>query len=341
MKRLFFILLIFTLFQGQFPVFAQTPPTEAEPAKIDPEKDLIHPGDTIDVDVLGSFEYDWRGTLTPEGFLNGLDFIEEPVFAQCKSEPEVAEAVARGYSKLLKEPKVVVRIVDRSKRPSTVIYGAVQKQQRFQIKRPVLLNELIILSGGLTDLSSGVIQIFRPQNLSCAAIFEAENKKSVETADRERFVSASQENGTVYLNIRVSDLLKGERDSNPQIYGGDIITVLEAEPIYIIGGVIAPKRISSRSEMTVSRAIASAGGFSKDSNSENITIFRREGNETKIIQINYKELKSNKEKDIVLQPFDVVDVAVKGRGKSKFAPVIRDGAENNKSQTVLPLTVID
>ena len=84
------------------PVFSQTAETENTPVTIDPEKDLVHPGDTIDVDVVGSVEYDWRGTLNPEGFLNGLNFVEEPIFAQCKTETEISDAVARGYAKLLR-----------------------------------------------------------------------------------------------------------------------------------------------------------------------------------------------------------------------------------------------
>jgi len=31
--------------------------------------DRVHQGDIIDVDVVGSFEFDWRGGLNPEGFI--------------------------------------------------------------------------------------------------------------------------------------------------------------------------------------------------------------------------------------------------------------------------------
>ena len=34
--------------------------------------DLIHFGDVIDVDVVGSLEFDWRGGLTPEGFSKAM-----------------------------------------------------------------------------------------------------------------------------------------------------------------------------------------------------------------------------------------------------------------------------
>ncbi|MGH9819117.1 MAG: hypothetical protein ACRD43_03015, partial [Pyrinomonadaceae bacterium] len=45
------------------------------------EIDLVHYGDVIDVDVVGSLDFDWRGTLNPEGFLDGMERIEDPVYA--------------------------------------------------------------------------------------------------------------------------------------------------------------------------------------------------------------------------------------------------------------------
>lgn len=341
MKRSRFILIIFCFIFCGVAAAAQTPPADESSQEFDPERDLIHFGDVIDVDVLGSVEYDWRGTLTPEGFLGGLDFIEEPVFAQCKTEKEVADAVALGYSKLLRNPQVAVRIIDRSKRPVSTIFGAVKKEQRFQIKRPVFLNELIVLSGGLTDRASGEIQIFRPKQVSCAEIFRTHQQKNSVGEDRERFVRTSQADGSNIINIKIADLLRGNENANPQIYSGDIITILEAEPVYVIGGVAAPKRISARSKTTLSKAVASAGGFSKDAEREKITIFRREGDETKIIEANFEEIEKNPDKDIPLQPFDVVEVGVKGRGKSKLAPIVREEDFTSKNAGSLPLQIID
>src|SRR5689334_5322259 len=131
------------IFFGQSTIFAQTPAPTATPETInqsDPELNLIHLGDLVDVDVLGSIEYDWRGTLTPEGFLNGLDSLENQVFGLCRSEDDIAREIAKSYSKILRNPQVVVKILDRSNRPNSTLFGAVKKPQRFQIKRTVFLN---------------------------------------------------------------------------------------------------------------------------------------------------------------------------------------------------------
>ena len=103
--------------------FAQTPtPTpENSPTEIaQTESNLIHLGDLIEVDVIGSTEFDWRGTLNPEGYLNGVDFIDNPIYALCQSEQTVAADVAKGYSKLLRNPQVEVKILDRSSRPQAI-----------------------------------------------------------------------------------------------------------------------------------------------------------------------------------------------------------------------------
>lgn len=341
MKKSSFILAVIFFCFGSFSVTAQTPVTAETPLPIDPEKDLIHLGDTIDVDILGSVEYDWRGTLTPEGFLSGLNFVEEPVYAQCKTEKEVADSVAKGYTKLLRDPKVVVKIIDRSKRPVSTIFGAVKKSQRFQILRPVYLNELIVLSGGLTDRASGDIQIFRPKNISCVETYRNEQLKNSGMDKQEVFVQASQSGGSEIINIKIAELLKGKENANPQIFSGDIITIVEADPIYIIGGVASPKRISSRTQTTISRAIASAGGFTKDADSKKITIFRRDGNDTTVIEANYDEIEKDASKDLTLQPFDVIDVGVKGRGKSKLAPIVREDELSAAKSSSLPLKIID
>src|SRR6185369_5181985 len=164
------------------------------------EADLVHFGDVVDVDVLGSLDFDWRGTLTPEGYLNGLDKIEEQVYALCRSESAIATDIAKYYGKFLREPKVVVRIVDRGNRALAIVDGAVRKPQRYQIRRPVLLNELIILSGGITDRSSGEIAIYRPKSLNC--LDQTANPNS------ETFVNARQGNDSQNIAIRISDLLK-------------------------------------------------------------------------------------------------------------------------------------
>lgn len=318
--------------------FAQTP--SASPP---PPENKIHFGDLVDVDVVGSTEYDWRGTISPEGFLSGIDFVAEPIYALCRSEDDVARQIEKGYEKLLRQPKVVVKILDRSGRPVSVLYGAVRIPHRFRLERPARLNELIILAGGVTERASGEIQIFRPQYLSCEPKKNPDGNQTPDTggASRERFVVTRQEGGSTYFTIKISDLLAGKPEANPLILTGDIITILEAEPVYVIGGVTNPKQISARTQMTLTRAIASAGGLAKNADEKKITVFRREKNGTKTFAVDLAAITAGTAPDFVLKAFDIVDVAQKGKPPRKLPPALRTAEFGQAGSTNLPLRIVD
>jgi protein involved in polysaccharide export with SLBB domain len=283
-----------------FTVLAQS---ESQPVTKNniPENDLVHYGDLIDVDVIGSLDGDWRGSVNPEGFLQGLVYAPEPIYALCRSEQEIASDIGAQYSKTLRDPKVVVRILDRSGRAAALMLGAVRNQQRFKLRRSARLSELLAMSGGITDTASGEITIARPADLNC---FSSDKKNSDLSVQ----------------HLTISQVLSGDPEANPVILSGDIITVVEASPIYVIGGVNNPRPISSRDELTISRAISSAGGLAKEAVEDDVTVYRRDGTSTKTISVDLKKIRAKQQDDLVLKPFDIVDVGQKGRGKPKFPP---------------------
>lgn len=298
------------------------------------EQNLIHAGDLIDVDVVGSTEYDWRGALSPEGFLSGLNFIQNPIYALCQTEESVAAQIAKSYSRILRDPQVAVKILDRSNRPSAFIYGAVKKNQRFQIKRPVLLNELIVLSGGFTDAASGEIRIFRPPNGNCLSEISKQTETPGDTS-----APPNKADETQYITVKIGDLLAGKQ--NPQILSGDTVTVLDVKPIYVVGAVGVPKQIAARGDITLSRAVLSAGGILKGADAAKIVVFRRGAGETKIIEADLDKINAGQAEDIVLQPFDVVEVSQTGREKRRFPPVLKLDEASAKAAQILPLRVIE
>lgn len=323
---IFFVILCVLI--GGFDAFSQILPGAQPQTNIE----LIHFGDLIDVDVIGSFEYDWRGTLTPEGFLDGFDKIEEPVYALCRTEDQLASSITAEFAKTLRDPKVAVRILDRSNRAAAYLDGAVKIPQRFQIRRPIRLNELLIISGGITDQAGGNINVFRPRNVSCSS-----NPESTAISEEK----APQDNDLQTSLITIKDLLSGKPEANPQIFSGDIVTVLAAAPIYLIGGVNVPKQISSRSQITLSRAVASAGGVSKQGIEEQVTIFRREGGESTVITADLKKINDDGADDPLLKAFDIIEVAEKGRQKRRFPPVVENRGYVSSVLAKLPLRIID
>lgn len=285
------------------------------------ELDLIHPGDLFEIYVLGSIEFDWRGRLSPEGFIVGYEGSAQSIFARCSSTESLARALEKTLSSVLREPKVAVRILDTSARPHAVVYGAVRVPQRYQIKRRVSLNELIVLSGGFTDQLSGTIQVFRPKDSACAGQ-----------------VVAGAGNGPGFADISLSGLLKGDPAANIRIFPGDIVTVGEAGPVFVVGGVNNPRPLSYREGLTLTRAIASAGGLAKDARLSDVTIFRRGSGVP--LTIDLEAVRDKRSDDPVLQKFDIVDIGRRGRER-RLAPLTESLSENGSDMSKLPLRVID
>jgi polysaccharide export outer membrane protein len=296
-------------------------------------KDRVHMGDVIDVDVVGGFEFDWRGTLTPEGYIV-LSGFGEPVFGLCRTEEEIAVDVKRVYGSILRDPSITVRIIDRSNRALARLDGAVKTPTRFRILRPVRLRELLVRAGGLTDAASGEIAIFRPAGQSC-------QEPEIADPSANGVVSPPKDNGSQIINIKIIELLSGKSAADPQILSGDVITVTRSAPFYVIGAVNNPRPIYSHTEMTLSRAVASAGGPSKDADINKITIFRREGIETRIINADLEKIKREESQDEVLRQFDIIEVTSKGGGQRKYPPIVVSDENAERNKTELPLRVID
>ncbi|MEO7660711.1 MAG: SLBB domain-containing protein, partial [Pyrinomonadaceae bacterium] len=297
--------------------------------------DLVHFGDVIDVDIVGGFEFDWRGTLTSDGFLDGLDGFSEQIYGLCRSENQIAADVARVYGKILRDPKVVVKIIDRSNRAVVRLDGAVRTAARFRLQRDIHLRELIVLAGGITDGASGDITIFRPKDLNCMAA-------AAPTTDLDKNGgNGRSDNGSQTVNIKISELLSGNQLANPQILSGDIVTVLRAFPIYVIGAVKSPRPIYSRDKMSVSRIVAIAGGLAKDADGRRVVIYRRSGTDVRSIETNLDKIKLGETEDEILQPFDIIEIAVKGRGNRKYPPVVVNDENGEKRVQDFPLRIVD
>jgi protein involved in polysaccharide export with SLBB domain len=288
-----------------------------------PPEDLIHFGDVVEIDVVGSLEYDWQGKITPEGFLAELSFAAEPVLALCQREESVAQKIALAYSKYLRNPQVAVKIVDRSDRPTATLLGAVKTPTTFRIKRAVRLNELIIRAGGVIDNASGEIQIFRPQGLSCGSdILDAANGES----------------GSRFINVTIANLIAGKPDANPFVRTGDIVTVKRSAKIYVIGGVSKPQTIFARQEMTVSRAIATAGGAVKGADMTKAVVYRRINGMNTRINVDLTKIAIKETPDVVLQASDIVEVPQAGHDPKTEPQGIRPEAP---AIVILPVIIID
>lgn len=115
------------------------------------------------------------------------------------------------------------------------------------------------------------------------------------------------------IKVRVKDIIdKGEIDKDIVIEPDDVISVPEPREISVMGEVEKPGRyeMPKEKQMTLLDAIAIAGGFTKHSDENNTTIIRVKNGKRETIKVRVKDIigKGEKDKDIPLEPDDVVSV---------------------------------
>jgi len=106
----------------------------------------------------------------------------------------------------------------------------------------------------------------------------------------------------------------GKPDANPIIRPGDYVLVTEAEPIYITGSVVSPSGVYLRDQLTLSRALAMVGGTKGEAKTSEIKIYRQKPGavEQEVITVDYAAIKKNQKPDVLLMPYDVVEVPEAG-----------------------------
>jgi polysaccharide export outer membrane protein len=187
-------------------------------------------------------------------------------------------------------PHVDVFVKAYSSKPAAVI-GAVDKPGQFQLQRRVRLLELVSLAGGPTERAGQRILIARGvEFLAC--------DQSAASA------------GTEFDSYNLNETLRGDEKANPYVRSGDIITIPEAQQIFIVGNVFRPTSIALKERITVSQAVAMAGGTMPDSKKDRVRILRQVPGsfaKTEII-VDLNAVNKRTTEDIELLANDIVDV---------------------------------
>jgi polysaccharide export outer membrane protein len=229
------------------------------------------------------------------GMIN-IPMIDDPVFAACKTESELSVEIAKLYLDYKKNPGVAVFVREFQSRPVAVI-GAVNTPGQFRLQRQVRLLELLSSASGPSDKAGRVIDIIHAGGPSLCR------------PDGGDTVGETKVQGLVRLEL--NDTMKGKEGSNPFIEPGDIVSVPEADQIFVIGHVVAPRAIALKDKpITVSRAIAMAGGLQTDGRSSHIRIIRQTGESSakEELLVNLSAIEKRQAPDVVLLPNDIVAV---------------------------------
>ena len=256
----------------------------------------IGAGDVLDIRILNRPNLS-REAVRVEG--NGvirMPLIDDEILAACKTEGELAHEIAEKYTKFYRKPQVDVFIKEYHSRQVAVI-GAVNEQSRFELQRRVRLLDLLTYAKGTSPKAGQTINIVHAQRAQICQKTEA-----------------TTEEASAFSSYKLSDTLQGDPRSNPYVEPGDIITVPEANLVYVVGNVYTPQTIPLKEPITLSRAVAMAGGVKQDSKKDKVRIVRQEpGSATsKEIVVDLTAIEKKRAEDIALLPNDIIDVPTSG-----------------------------
>lgn len=274
------------------------PPTDSVTTKLTQasERYRIGPGDVLDVRIYNRPQLS-RDAVRVEG--NGMirmPLIEGEIQAACKTEGELAHEISTRYARYYRNLPVDVFIKEYHAREVALI-GAVNEQGRYQMQRRIRLLELLTFAKGPSDKAGETINIVRGPRTDLCEANSASNRE-------ENFIS-----------LKLNDTLRGEERANPYVEAGDIVTIPEAAQVYVIGNVFTPKTVPLREPLTVSRAIAMAGGPLRDSKTDKVRILRQGSTGKSEMYVDLSAIARKKADDVLLQPNDIVEVP-ESTGKS-------------------------
>ena len=293
---------------------------------------LVGPGDEITGKVLGEPQFDFVAEIDQDGNIQ-VPFFDKPVQARCRTEKELRDEVSKLLSKYLKNPQISVRVTQRKSRPPATIYGEVRTPQQVELRRNARLLELISFAGGETDKASGMIQVFRTQSPLC-----------MENTDKANdwYADADDDSSVPSRQYSLASLRSGREEANPMIYPGDLIVVQKAPPVYVIGEVNALREIPiTGNGLSLTEAIAQSGGFSRQAKTKQVTIRRLKANskDREIIAVNFDNIKKGTQKDVTLEPYDIVEVDKSQKSIAQTILEIATGSARSFSN-VLPQRIL-
>jgi polysaccharide export outer membrane protein len=195
-------------------------------------------------------------------------------------------------ARLLQNPIANVFVEEYRSRTVTVI-GPVQKPSVYPLERRTTLLEVLSLAGGLLPNAGNTVTV---------------------TSARSNESEAGGDSQTVNL----AQLFRGQDAvGNIEVHDGDIISVSNAQVVYVVGSVGKPGGFvlpDQSAGTTVLEALAMAEGVSPIAATDRALIIRRSGsaNGRQDIPINVSRVLDAKEADIALEANDVLFIPASG-----------------------------
>ncbi|MEO6656209.1 MAG: SLBB domain-containing protein [Pyrinomonadaceae bacterium] len=248
--------------------------------------------DVLNIQVFQHPDLSQTVPVSPNGTIV-LFRLDRPVIAVCKTEFELATEIAGAYKKkFIRDPQVNV-VVAEQKSQSVAVIGAVEKPGNFYVNRRIHLLEMLAMAGGPNRDAGTRLLIARTGSTSNC-------KESGDPAETDQ---------VEVFGFKVRDIQEGKQTFWMQ--PGDVVSVLDADIIYVYGNVNRQGSYKVREPITLTQAIVSAEGLKPTANKSKVRILRQKQSsvdrEELVFDIN--QIDKGKIKDPYLEPNDIVAVS--------------------------------
>lgn len=177
--------------------------------------------------------------------------------------------------------------------PPVVLYGAVRSPGLFELRRKVRLVELIALAGGVTRQAGKTVSVIHTKaDLNCPK------------------PAAGEQEAKPIQEYKLANVLRGDNKANPYICAGDVVIVVEAEPVFVVGNVKRPQPVAFHEGVSIMEVIELAGGVSEDGERVRIRVARASGCELQpAFEVDLRAMRNRRVKDMPLQGYNLVEVS--------------------------------
>lgn len=233
------------------------PPPQVPPPAAGPRDYVIGSQDLIAITVMESPELSREVRVGLDGTVS-MPLLAERIRLQGLTLGEAERLLEKKYKEagILNAPNVSIFIKELVSKPVTVS-GAVRTPGTFQLGMQVPLVRVLTQAGGLSDEAGGMVQIIRGGALPRAT-----------TDERPEIIS-----------IRIDDIFQGKPEANVPVHGGDIVNVVPAGAVYVVGAVNKPGRYllrGSGDDLTVLRVLAMAEDTRRSAKVSQTIILRKD-----------------------------------------------------------------
>jgi polysaccharide biosynthesis/export protein len=294
------------------PEFQKQSLVQAPQASLVNYKDYkVGPEDLLVVEIYG------QEKLNREVRVNGQGEITMPMVGVVKvgglSPQEIEKRLMELYdARFLVNPQLTVGVKEY-RHQRVAVTGAVDKPGSYEIIGPRTLLEVLSLAGGFSSA---------PKSAAGDTINVIRQQRAPDPAGAGKGVAGARpfapKTETVVIDLR--RLVSGQEPRlNIPVHNGDVIHVPFAGTAYVLGGVKKPGNIPVKENLTVTQAVAMAGGVDPLLGTNNITIMRFD-DQGKPVSINtsLSSIIARKDADLPLKDSDVVVVNESKMKKSLY-----------------------